>query len=180
MKKVSILKVQREDIKSFALKNHIKYIEDESNEDTRFDRNFLRKDILPKLYERFPHAANTISRSAGLIAEGLNIHQSIAEDDSLLYFSKNLRRLNLLMMQNLPKERVINLIRWWLEKNKQKMPTLKIMQEIYKQIKTIKKDAQIIINISKEFAIRAYRNELWLVPKKDNKKDYEIYWRGEN
>jgi tRNA(Ile)-lysidine synthase len=60
------------------------------------------------------------------------------------------------------------------------MPTLKIMQEIYKQIKTIKKDAQIIINISKEFAIRAYRNELWLVPKKDNKKDYEIYWRGEN
>ena len=83
-------------------------------------------------------------------------------------------------MQNLPKERVINLIRWWLEKNKQKMPTLKIMQEIYKQIKTIKKDAQIIINISKEFAIRAYRNELWLVPKKDNKKDYEIYWRGEN
>lgn len=175
-----ILKVQREDIKSFALKNHIKYIEDESNEDTRFDRNFLRKDILPKLYERFPHAANTISRSAGLIAEGLNLHQSIAEDDSLLYFSKNLRRLNLLMMQNLPKERVINLIRWWLEKNKQKMPTLKIMQEIYKQIKTIKKDAQIIINISKEFAIRAYRNELWLVPKKDNKKDYEIYWRGEN
>ena len=50
-----MLKVQRQDIESFALKNHIQYIEDESNEDIRFDRNFLRKDILPKLYERFPH-----------------------------------------------------------------------------------------------------------------------------
>ena len=175
-----MLKVQRQDIESFALKYHIKYVEDESNEDTRFDRNFLRKDILPKLYERFPHAANTISRSAGLIAEGLNLHQSIAEDDSLLYFSENLRRLNLKMMQNLSQARVINLVRWWLEKNQQKMPSLKIMQEIYKQIKTIRKDAQIIINISQDTAIRAYKNELWLVPITENQKDYEIYWHGES
>ncbi len=175
-----MLKVQRQDIESFAIENHIHYIKDESNDDTRFDRNFLRKDILPKLYERFPHAPNTISRSASLIAEGLNLHRSIAEDDSLLYFSENLTRLNLLMMQNLPQERVINLIRWWLEKNKQKMPSLKIMQEIYRQIKTIRKDAQIIINISQDTAIRAYKNELWLVPTKSNKKDFEIYWHGEN
>ena len=175
-----MLKVQRQDIESFALKNHIKYIEDESNEDIRFDRNFLRKDILPKLYKRFPHAANTISRSASLIAEGLNLHQAIAEDDSLLYFSENLRRLNLEMMQNLSQERVINLVRWWLEKNQQKMPSLKIMKEIYKQIKTIRKDGKIIINISQDTSIRAYKNELWLVPITENQKDYEIYWHGES
>ena len=175
-----MLKVQRQDIESFALKNHIQYIEDESNEDIRFDRNFLRKDILPKLYKRFPHAAKTISRSANHIAEGLNLHQSIAEDDSLLYFSENLKRLNLQMMQNLSQERVINLVRFWLDKNNQKMPSLKIMQEIYKQIKTIRKDAQIIINISQDTAIRAYKNELWLVLIKEDQKDYEFYWRGEN
>ena len=174
------LKVQRQDIESFSLKYNIQYIEDESNEDNRFDRNFLRKDILPKLYERFPHAANTISRSASHIAEGLNLHHSIAEDDSLLYFSENLRRLNLQMMQNLPQERVVNLIRWWLDKNNQKMPSLKIMQEIYKQIKIIRKDAQIIINISQHTAIRAYKNQLWLVPIKEDQKDYEFYWHGEN
>jgi len=175
-----MLKVQRQDIEFFALKNHIQYIEDESNEDIRFDRNFLRKDILPKLYERFPHAPNTISRSASLIAEGLNLHQSIAEDDSLLYFSENLRRLNLQMVQNLSQERVINLIRWWLEKNQQKMPNLKIMLEIYKQIKAIRKDGQIIINISQDTVIRAYKNELWLVPVTEKQKDYEIYWHGES
>ena len=175
-----MLKVQRQDIESFALKNHIQYIEDESNEDIRFDRNFLRKDILPKLYKRFPHAAKTISRSANHIAEGLNLHQSIAEDDSLLYFSENLTRLNLQMMQNLSQERVINLVRFWLDKNNQKMPSLKIMREIYKQIKTIRKDAQIIINISQDTAIRAYKNELWLVLIKEDQKEYEFYWRGEN
>jgi tRNA(Ile)-lysidine synthase len=175
-----MLKVQRHDIESFALKNHIQYIVDESNEDIRFDRNFLRKDILPKLYERFPHAANTISRSASLIAEGLNLQQSIAEDDSLLYFSENFRRLNLKMIQNLSQERVINLVRWWLERNQQKMPSFKVMQEIYKQIKTIRKDAKIIINLSQDTAIRAYKNELWLVPITENQKDYEIYWHGES
>ena len=175
-----MLKVQRHDIESFALKNHIQYIEDESNEDIRFDRNFLRKEILPKLYERFPHAANTISRSASLIAEGLNLQQSIAEDDSLLYFSENFRRLNLKMIQNLSQERVINLVRWWLERNQQKMPSFKVMQEIYKQIKTIRKDGQIIINISQDTSIQAYKNELWLVPITENQKDYEIYWHGES
>ena len=175
-----LLRVQRQDLETFAFENHIQYIEDESNQDTRFDRNFLRKDILPKLYERFPHASKTISRSAGLIADGLNLHQSIAEDDSLIYFSENITRLNLLMIQNLSRERVTNLIRWWLERNKQKMPSLKIMHEIYKQIKTIKKDTQIIINISQDTAIRAFKNELWLVPTKEDQRDYEIYWRGEN
>ena len=106
-----LLRVQRATIEAFAATHEISFIEDESNADTRFDRNFLRNDILPRLYERFPHAANTIARSAQLIANGLDLHQSIAEEDSESYFSEDLARLNLLMMRELSQERVINLIR---------------------------------------------------------------------
>ena len=174
------LKIQRKDIENYAAINDVHHIEDDSNHDTRFDRNFIRKEILPKVYKRFPYAAKTISRSASLIAEGLVLHQSIAEEDSKQYFSENLTRLNLLMMQDLSQERAINLIRWWLEKNEQKMPSLKIMQEIYKQIISIKKDAQINIHISHDTSIRAYKSQLRLVPITINKKDYEFFWRGED
>lgn len=175
-----LLSVQRQVIEDFAETYEIAFIEDESNEDTRFDRNFLRKDILPKLYERFPHAANTIARSAKLIARGLDLHQSIAEADSESYFSEDLARLNLMMMRDLSQERVINLIRWWLEKHHYKMPSLKLMHEAYKQIKDMRRDAQININIASNVSIRAYKNELWLVENISNTPDFEIYWRGED
>jgi len=175
-----LLRVQRQVIEDFAEIHEIVFIEDDSNEDTRFDRNFLRKNILPQLYERFPHAANTIARSAKLIASGLDLHQSIAESDSESYFSKDLARLNLMMMRDLNQERVINLIRWWLEKHRYKMPTLKVMQEAYKQIKDRRKDAQINIQIAPNVSIRAYKNELWLVENVTNAADFEIYWRGED
>lgn len=174
-----LLRVQRDDIEVFAKQMHIKYIEDESNKDVRFDRNFIRRDILPALYERFPHASKTIARSANLIAEGLHLHQSIAEEDSQKYFSKNFTRLNLGMMQDLGHERVTNLIRWWLEKNGHKMPSLKVMQQIIKQLETIKKDAQIDIQLSKEISVRAYKNELWLVPIQKDKESFEVYWQGQ-
>ena len=175
-----LLRVQRATIEAFAATHEISFIEDESNADTRFDRNFLRNDILPRLYERFPHAANTIARSAQLIANGLDLHQSIAEEDSESYFSEDLARLNLLMMRELSQERVINLIRWWLEKHHHKMPSLKVMKEAYKQIKDMRRDAQINIHISPDASIRAYKNELWLVENTNSSGDFETYWRGED
>ena len=54
------------------------------------------------------------------------------------------------------------------------------MQEIYKQIISIKKDAQINIHISHDTSIRAYKSQLRLVPITINKKDYEFFWRGED
>lgn len=60
------------------------------------------------------------------------------------------------------------------------MPTLKVMQEAYKQIKDRRKDAQINIQIAPNVSIRAYKNELWLVENVTNAADFEIYWRGED
>ncbi len=57
------------------------WIDDESNSDTRFDRNFLRHEIIPKLKSRFPGMAATLSRSASLCAEAAGLLVSVAADD---------------------------------------------------------------------------------------------------
>tara|TARA_B110000261_G_scaffold162103_1_gene204973 strand:+ start:26 stop:1363 length:1338 start_codon:yes stop_codon:yes gene_type:complete len=174
-----LLKVNQSLIKTYAKQNNLNFIEDESNSDLKFDRNFLRKKILPLIESRYPDIINTISRSSENIAEGLNLHQAIAKEDANHYFSKNNERLSLTMMKSLERERVVNLIRWWLDVNKQKMPSKKTMSELFKQIIDVKKDALLNIDISKSMSVRAYRDELLLVKKTTEISPYELIWRGE-
>ena len=174
-----LLRINREIIEDYAKENNLNFIEDESNNNLHFDRNFLRKEILPLIKSRYPDIINTISRSSENIAEGLNLHKAIAKEDANLYFSKNKERLSLTMLKVLEKERVVNLIRWWLDVNKQLMPSKKTMSELYKQIKDVKKDALLNIDISESISIKAYRDELFLVEKQIKIDPYELIWRGE-
>jgi len=174
-----LLKINKEAIEGYAKENNLTFITDESNDNLKFDRNFLRKKVLPLIQSRYPDIVNTISRSSENIAEGLNLHKAIAKEDANLFFSKNKERLSLTMIKVLERERVINLIRWWLGVNKIMMPSKKTMNELYKQIKDVKRDALLNIDISKSMSIKAYHDELFLVEKTIKIDPYELIWRGE-
>lgn len=51
------------------------YVDDPSNQDVSFDRNFLRQQIIPLLSARFPAISQTASRSAGLLQQSLVFQQ---------------------------------------------------------------------------------------------------------
>ena len=174
------LKLSRDLIEEYAKNNNIRFIEDESNKNIEFDRNFLRLEIFPKLIKRFPQTIKSLGRSADLVAEGLNLNKAIAKEDAKNYFSEDFIKLNTKIFSTLPRDRVVNLIRWWLDKNQQKMPSQKIMDQIYTQIISAKKDAQINIHISSEISVRAYKNFLWLVKIKKEKNSYDLIWKGED
>ena len=174
-----LLKINKEIIEGYAKENSLNFIKDESNDNLQFDRNFLRKNVLPLIKSRYPDIINTISRSSENIAEGLNLHKAIAKEDANIFFSKNKERLSLTMIKVLEKERVVNLIRWWLDVNKKMMPSKKTMSELYKQIKNVKKDALLNIDISESISIKAYHDELFLVEKGIKIDPYELIWRGE-
>ena len=59
----------RAELLRYAQAAGLRWSEDGSNAELRFDRNFLRLQVLPVLRERWPAAAATASRSAGLLAE---------------------------------------------------------------------------------------------------------------
>ncbi|WP_299787697.1 tRNA lysidine(34) synthetase TilS [uncultured Shewanella sp.] len=64
-----LLSVSREQIEAKAIGDSIAHIEDESNQDSKYDRNFLRLEIIPKLKQRWSSIAVTASRSAALCAQ---------------------------------------------------------------------------------------------------------------
>ncbi len=45
----------RESLRQWALAHQLSWIEDESNQDDTYDRNFLRLRVIPVLRERWPH-----------------------------------------------------------------------------------------------------------------------------
>jgi len=63
------LETTREKLHEEAQRVSLQWIEDPSNSDTRYDRNFLRQRILPLLRQRWPSFSKTAARSARLCAE---------------------------------------------------------------------------------------------------------------
>ncbi len=64
-----LLPVSRAQLARFAQSRKLSWVEDPSNLDQRFDRNYLRLRVLPALRERWPALPATASRSASHIAE---------------------------------------------------------------------------------------------------------------
>ncbi len=65
----------------YAQEKHLNWIEDESNLDRKFDRNFLRHEVLPILVHRWPHAEEKIIKTVGLLEESSSLlREYLAED----------------------------------------------------------------------------------------------------
>ena len=64
-----LLDLPRSALEDYAVRNRLNWIDDPGNTDRRFDRNYLRHDILPRLRNRWPSLAETLSRSARHCAE---------------------------------------------------------------------------------------------------------------
>jgi tRNA(Ile)-lysidine synthase len=76
-----LLGVSRQTIEEYAHAHHLSWVEDPSNLNTHYDRNFLRQKIMPVLTERWPSFAQTIARSAQHCAEASALIESVAEND---------------------------------------------------------------------------------------------------
>jgi tRNA(Ile)-lysidine synthase len=64
-----LLDLSRETLRDDAHASGLAWVDDPSNADVRFDRNFLRAEILPRLRERWPQLGRTLARAATLQAE---------------------------------------------------------------------------------------------------------------
>lgn len=69
-----LLNVDYGDIVTYAKQQQLNFIDDYSNSDLRFDRNYIRHQVLPVLNARFPQAERSIARSATWLGEIPNNH----------------------------------------------------------------------------------------------------------
>lgn len=76
-----LFRVSRAQLEAHARQNGLEWVEDPSNADPRFSRNFLRHRVLPLLREHWPGLETTLARSAEQLAEAESLLVSLAELD---------------------------------------------------------------------------------------------------
>ncbi|PPU75821.1 tRNA lysidine(34) synthetase TilS [Xanthomonas cucurbitae] len=99
-------------LQAYAHTHGLQWIEDSSNADPRYDRNFLRTQILPLLRQRWPQASESLARSAQLSADAgdLLLHDDLALLPGLLTRSG---ALDLQLLAAHPAARQPRLLRAW-------------------------------------------------------------------
>lgn len=55
-----LLHIKRKDIETFARENNLKWIEDSSNESSKYTRNFFRNELIPQLQKVFPQVEDNL------------------------------------------------------------------------------------------------------------------------
>ena len=171
-----LLDVYRAQLLEFANRNKLIWIEDESNADIGYDRNFCRHHILPVIEQRFPAAKHTLARSAAHLAEASQLLDDLAALDAMHYVKDE--RLDVTGLASLSDERARNLLRWWLSSHQQEMPSLVRLQEMLRQLVCARSDATIKIAVDKDIYLRRYRNMAYL--ELDSSESIEMAWQGES
>ena len=106
------LNFSREELTSYALEHGLQWIDDPSNFDTDFDRNFLRHEVVPLLEERWPSLKKTLARTASHMGEANQLLNNQALQDWLQVRDEQQLRIKELAELEYPRQR--NLIRYWL------------------------------------------------------------------
>ena len=78
-----LLKLSRAELEQVADLLELEYIDDPSNQDESYDRNYLRHRVMPLLKQRWPHVLTQWQKSAELMAESHSLLESYLESDLL-------------------------------------------------------------------------------------------------
>jgi tRNA(Ile)-lysidine synthase len=73
-----LLAVGRSDIMDYARAHQLQWVDDHSNADTRYSRNFLRHGILPAIQRRFPAVEQRLASAAARFAEAADLLDDLA------------------------------------------------------------------------------------------------------
>ncbi len=173
-----LLNYSRQSLEAYAKENKLVFIEDPSNQDSAFDRNYLRNKIMPELRERWPSIDKTISRSASIQAETKQLLDGYAEQDLLLIQSSSTDRGKLILskLQSFSLARQKLLIRYWITVNGFKPPSEKKLKHIFIDAINASEDAQPLVEWEGA-EIRRYRDKLFIMkPLQDHNNKQIIEW----
>lgn len=76
-----LLDATRAELEAYASQHKLRWIEDPSNQDRQFSRNYLRHQVFPALTQRWPQAMASMARSAAHLSEAQELLNELARID---------------------------------------------------------------------------------------------------
>ncbi|AGH81971.1 tRNA(Ile)-lysidine synthetase [Psychromonas sp. CNPT3] len=177
-----LLDVSRQQIEDYAALFSLAWIEDESNQDQRFDRNFIRHSITPLLKARWPSIAKTAARSALHCQAQQTLIDELTEVDFKLCIRRLLNDavLNISALKALTATRRSNVLRQWFKSVELAYPSTKQLIALWHDIALCDEGACPKMNF-KSMSVRRYQDDLYFVDEQKMQIEKEVcVWKGED
>jgi tRNA(Ile)-lysidine synthase len=171
-----LLDVTRAEILDYARRRKLDWIEDESNADPYFPRNYLRRDVLPAIARRFASYRDAVARSARHIAEAAEVLDEVAAADGERFLKGG--TLAVAALRRLSAARARNLLRYFIAGHGLAMPATVRIDEALRQILSAKEDARVAIGLDGA-VLRRFDGRLHLVKHAPRRAMAPRPWRGE-
>jgi len=117
-----LLSCSRAELQAYADEHRLRWVEDPSNADNRFSRNYLRHQVLPLLTRRWPQATASLARAAEHLGEAGQLLDELAQQDLQTaqgpceHAWLDLPNLSLAPLRALSDARQRNALRYWLRR----------------------------------------------------------------
>ena len=152
-----LLHCSRDEILAYAAAHQLHWIEDESNADDSYPRNFLRHRVLPLLRDKFPAYRGTLARSAQHFAEASMLLDELAQQDAAQAIEGE--TLAVSVLQGLSQSRAKNLLRYFLHGIGAPMPQTVQLDDMLKQLCGAREDAIVRITCG-DHEVRRYQGKV--------------------
>jgi len=175
-----LLDSTRDELTRYATDVGLQWIEDTSNQDIEFDRNYLRHQVVPLLKARWPAMSRTLSRSAGHCAEADRLIEALLSRELEQIHDPADGTLCVSSLNALPAGQLAPLLRLWIGRRGYALPGSAILERIITEVLGARQDAAPLVSWPGA-EVRRYRDRLYLMsPLPSFEPCHSLVWRGES
>ena len=161
-----LLSFSQDSLRKYADLHDLAWIDDPSNNDRAFDRNFLRHEVLPTIESRWPGAAERLYRSSRIAADAATMLNELAAMDAASIGDRH-DRLRLDDLKSLPPHRQRNVLRYAIRELGLATPSAAQLQRVLDEVVLARADAEPVLKWS-GVEVRRYRNHLYVLSAQDD------------
>ncbi|MEZ0289179.1 MAG: tRNA lysidine(34) synthetase TilS [Methylophilus sp.] len=180
------LQVSKADILQQAIELQCEWVEDESNTDISYDRNFMRQTVMPLMRERYPQLDNALARSASHMAEAQSLLDSLASQDVLACDIRDEwlgQSVDIQRLRQLGDTRAKNMLRYWFQQLDLRMPNTEQLQNYWQQLATVKPHRYLHLPlqgqaVKRQAYLHHYQQRLYCVGKPEALPKTPLVWQG--
>lgn len=158
-----LLGTARAELLAYAGRHGLGWIDDPSNFDTGFERNFVRHELLPAMARRRPGIARVLARSAGHLAEQAHLLDELAAGDLTAAAGPLPATLAIPALAGLSAARVRNLLRHWLRTLGLAVPDSHHTERLLREVIAAAPAAEPLVTWPGA-EVRRYRDLLYALP----------------
>lgn len=171
-----LLSFSRHELEQYAQEYQLSWIEDESNQDDNYDRNFLRLRVLPILKQRWPHLSRALARTAQLCGEQEQLLDELLADE-LTQFTTPEGAILTEPLAKISSVRRQALLRRWFVRQRVALPSRAALLRCWQEVALSRKDATPCIKLGNH-ELRRYQQALWLLPCQPSPQDEILAWHS--